>query len=303
MARAGATGEAAVREERPRLWVVVNADDLGLHPAVQRAVEAGAAAGVITSASLLANGPYLRQAVELAEAVDLGVHLNLLRGRPLSPPDELPGLVDGGGCFLGSYLRLWRRRCRGGLPLEAVEREWRRQVERVLELGVRPGHLDSEKHLHAWPELMPLAVRLARDYGIGWVRRPWEPVAWWRWDAGALRARLLALWCRRARADGVGFPRAVWGIADQGPRLSAGRFAAFVRRLGLESEPTPPVVEIACHPGLPRSGDPELPADYGPLRVPGLWRAESESLLSGAWPEVLAELGARLTTYREREAR
>lgn len=61
--------------------LVVNVDDVGLHPAVQRAVEACAAEGIVTSASVLANGPYVRDARSLT-GIGLGAHLNLLRGDP-----------------------------------------------------------------------------------------------------------------------------------------------------------------------------------------------------------------------------
>ena len=53
------------------MQVVVNVDDLGLHPAVRRAVEALAARGSVTSASVLANGPDVRAATRV-RGVSLG---------------------------------------------------------------------------------------------------------------------------------------------------------------------------------------------------------------------------------------
>ncbi|MFN9910300.1 MAG: ChbG/HpnK family deacetylase, partial [bacterium] len=51
--RLGGTG---LLVRRP-LQLIINVDDIGLHPAVRRAVEACAARGTVTSASVLANGP------------------------------------------------------------------------------------------------------------------------------------------------------------------------------------------------------------------------------------------------------
>ena len=80
----------------PRL--IVNVDDLGLHPAVRRAVEACAAQGTVTSASVLANGPD-QDAVRPYPGLTLGAHLNILRGAPLSPPREVASLVGENGLF------------------------------------------------------------------------------------------------------------------------------------------------------------------------------------------------------------
>src|SRR5262249_34645691 len=76
-----------------RARVVVNADDFGLCAAVNRAIGRAHEEGVLTSASLLANGPTFDEAVAIARArpsLGVGVHLNLLRGRPLA---RVPSLV------------------------------------------------------------------------------------------------------------------------------------------------------------------------------------------------------------------
>ncbi len=278
------------------MYVVINVDDLGLHPAVTRAVAAGAEAGVVTSASVLATGPCLEDALAL-DGVGLGAHLNILRGRPLSPAREVPSLLGPNRAFLGRYRALWLRHRAGKLNPDQVVLEWGRQVEKLLEAGVRLDHLDSEKHIHAWPGLWEPACRLARRFGIPWLRRPREPVPPLRWDRGALRARLLDHWCGRAPSGaGVSCPDLVWGIVDQGPRLSPQRFREFMAR---NRGPGVRVVEIACHAGRPRPGDPELPGDYGPMRVPAMWRAEWESLASGRWPRLWAEMGLRPVSYRD----
>ncbi len=277
------------------MFVVVNADDLGLHPAVERAVETLGGRGVLTSASLLANGPRTEPAARIT-SVALGVHLNILRGRPLLPVSRVGTLVTSEGRFLGSYLALARRAALRRLDLDQVEAEWAAQIERVRDLGVRPCHLDSEKHIHCWPRLMPIVCRLARRYNIGWVRRTVERGGA-RSGAALARVVLLRLWARAHRpCDGVHWPDAVWGIADQGARLVAERFVRYARRFSARS-----VVEIVCHPGHPRPDDPPLPADYGPMRVAEQWQAEFVALRDGGWPEALARCGGRLVSYRELE--
>lgn len=274
--------------------IVINADDLGLHPAVQRAVETLGRRGVLTSASLLANGRFVEDGARV-DCIELGVHLNILRGRPLLPMAEVGTLVDAGGRLPGSYVTLWRRQRLGRLNLEQVEAEWNAQVERVLDLGARPTHIDSEKHTHCWPSLMPIACRVARRYNIAWVRRTRERVSVLRWDAGGVRTRLLNFWARRhKKCAGVRWPDAVWGVADQAHRLEASRLDRYLQTL-----PDNALVEIVCHPGDPRPDDPPLDEEYGPMRVQSMWRAEFESLRDGSWIELLRDRRARLCGYGE----
>ncbi|MGE4553138.1 MAG: ChbG/HpnK family deacetylase [Desulfovibrionaceae bacterium] len=282
------------------LSVVINVDDLGLHPAVRRAVRELGAAGAVTSATLLANGPDLAEAARVTEA-DLGVHLNIMRGRPLSPPETIPSLVDGRGLFPGSFTAILKAYLTRRLDPAQAEAEWARQIERVLDLGVRPSHLDSEKHVHALPGLMAAVQRLARRYGVPWVRRQREAAPWTRWDKGGLRVRFLNLCALGHRPlPEVAWPDAVWGVADQGEALLPGRFEQAMQRLkAVRRGQTPAgiVVEIVCHPGRPEPGDPPLPAEFGPMRVAAQWRAEYDRLSDPGWSEALRRLGARAVGY------
>ena len=276
------------------MFVVINADDLGLHPAVERAVEALGRQGVLTSASLLANGPRVEAAARLT-TVAMGVHLNILRGRPVLAAERVGSLVTPEGRFLGNYVALGRRAALRRLDLEQVEAEWAAQIERVCDLGVRPSHLDSEKHIHCWPRMMPIVCRLARRYNVRWVRRTVERGVPMGSGSALARVFLLRWWARSHEvAEGVRWPDAVWGIADQGARLCVARFVRYARGL-----PAGAVVEIVCHPGDPRPGDPPLPADYGPMRVADQWQAEFAALREGSWPAVVARCGGRLVSYRE----
>ena len=124
------------------LEIIMNVDDLGLHPAVRRAVETCASLGTVTSASVLANGPDLA-AVRAIPGVSLGAHLNILRGAPLSPAHEVRSLVDKNGLFLGSAAKLaWRVAC-GALKRDEIRLEWSRQVALLREKGLTLSHVDG----------------------------------------------------------------------------------------------------------------------------------------------------------------
>src|ERR687896_2728566 len=89
--------------------LVVNADDFGISRGVNRGIVEAHRSGLVTSASLMANLPAAEDALTRAATcpdLGLGLHLTLSAGRPLSPPEQLPSLVDGTGalCVLGELL-------------------------------------------------------------------------------------------------------------------------------------------------------------------------------------------------------
>jgi chitin disaccharide deacetylase len=277
--------------------LILNVDDLGLHPAVTRAVIEGAKKGVITSASVLANGADVDHVAKLAtngafESLSLGAHLNILRGVPIAGPDKIPSLVGNDGLFLGSYTKLFNRYLLGRLDLREVELEFRAQIGKLRSLGIEISHLDSEKHIHAWPNLMRLVRRIARQEGVTWVRRPVEPTLPLDWSKNALKARLLGMWCGHHARDDIASTDAVWGIVDQGAP-SASRFE---RRLAAYSGAE--IVEAIIHPGLPEPGDPSLPQGYESMTASQRWLSESCSILEGGWPDMLRANGIVLTNFR-----
>lgn len=158
--------------------VIVNADDFGLS-ACENAVILGAfQAGLISSATAMANMPAFEAACVLARHPLLegriGLHFNLTYGRPLSQSIvQRPTFCDGAGAFDLNLRRsrLWLGRRDRHAVLEELEAQW----QRCLDNGLRPSHLDSHQHVHnIWPigEIVArfaarqgVPVRLARNLG------------------------------------------------------------------------------------------------------------------------------------------
>ena len=154
--------------------LIVNADDFGLTAGVNDAILDAHLRGVISSASLLANGQAFESAVMLARRaprLSVGIHLNLTEGKPLAPSAAVPSLIDGRGFFLRRPARLWLAKSFHRVNPGEIERECRAQIERVLAAGIAPTHIDSHKHVHALPFLGGMVMGLAREYGILAVRR------------------------------------------------------------------------------------------------------------------------------------
>jgi hopanoid biosynthesis associated protein HpnK len=159
--------------------LVVNGDDFGLTPGINTGVLHAHTRGILTSASLFANAPATHDAIAIARrtsTLSVGCHLTLVDGLPLSAASELPTLAPE-----GRFRRTWSEFIRdavfGRISLHEIEREVTAQVHRLAEAGVRVTHLDSHKHVHAYPPVFGIVVRVARLFGIRTVRVPYETPA------------------------------------------------------------------------------------------------------------------------------
>ena len=115
-------------------------------------------------------GPWFRELAEAAAAdpaLDVGIHLTLTsewrtcRWAPLSTTSRASGLLDGDGYFWPDVASL-----RAHLVPEAAEAEMRAQIERALQAGMAPTHLDAHMAAAMLPELLDAHVRLGREYGL-----------------------------------------------------------------------------------------------------------------------------------------
>jgi predicted glycoside hydrolase/deacetylase ChbG (UPF0249 family) len=153
--------------------LIINADDLGFAPGVNRGILEAHAAGTLSSASMMVNTPAFTEAAALvrdrAPQLGVGLHLNLLTGRPLS---IVPTLTDPRTGEFHSLGELARRAMIGRVSAGDVRRECDAQLAALSAEGIAPTHLDSHRHTHALPTILPAVLASARDAGIRIVRRP-----------------------------------------------------------------------------------------------------------------------------------
>lgn len=282
------------------MYVIITVDDLGLHPAVRRAVEKLSGKGVVTGASLVPTGADLEKAAEL-DGVRCGVHLDILRGRPLMHWQELNTLVDANGVFLGDPVKLFQLYAKGKVDHDQVRKEWSAQIERVMDLGIKPTHLSSHKHVHGWPTLTRMAGDLARRYGIPWVRKPMECTEVARLDKTGIEAKFASV-CNLFEREtaGVRWPDMLWDVHGTDMSFTATSFARYMRRFG-GGDHGDEVVEICCSPGVTVAGDPVIEKTYGATEIAAVWRHEYRSLAEDDWLETLEDLGLSLVGFDQVE--
>jgi len=227
--------------------VIINADDFGEAASIDRGIIACHQAGMVKSASLLANGDNLSAALqEAAElpGLGLGIHLTLVKGKPLSAAAKIPSLIFYQGNFAQGYLQFALRYFLGGIDIRQVEYEWERQREKLG--GTNLDHLDSHQHLHLLPALFNLVLKLADKWGIKFVRIPRENILLPIKQAEIMTSRTLNLFCRKAEKK---LQNTKIGSSDNffGSSFS-GKMVKPVWSALWENIP-PGLTEIMCHPG------------------------------------------------------
>ncbi|MBE7710759.1 MAG: ChbG/HpnK family deacetylase [Cyanobacteria bacterium SIG31] len=156
---------------------ILNADDFGLSKATNRAVIESYSGGILKSVSIIPNGAAFDEAINsiLPQCPELsvGIHLNITDGSSLC--EDLTTLTDTNWKFKNNY---WQLLLKAYNPkekefLEQVEREFRRQIEKVMS-KTKVTHIDSHQHIHSIPPIFNLVCRLAKEYGIKHVRTHFE---------------------------------------------------------------------------------------------------------------------------------
>ncbi|KIH77024.1 Predicted glycoside hydrolase or deacetylase ChbG, UPF0249 family [Geoalkalibacter ferrihydriticus] len=198
--------------------LIVNADDLGSGRLTDRAIFDCYRHGILTSASLLANGPTLAEAAREAFRLELpvGVHVNLSEGRSLS--GAIRGLTNAAGEFPGK-LAARRAFLRGQVSSADLEQEIAAQISRILELGLLPDHVDTHQHTCLFGCVGGALLEVIGCFGLRCLRLPspgeaaaGDPPGPLGMDM-ALYRRLAPSFHSQCRAAGVSTPEGLWGMS------------------------------------------------------------------------------------------
>lgn len=206
--------------------LIINADDYGISPAVTAGIAellamdcvSGATAMMCTQGSVEIQREFRDRVITRK----LGVHLQLSNGRPV--------LNNLNAAHTNSESGLFRSKDEFYLAQpDQVYEEWCAQIDLFISLyGHRPSHIDSHHGPHQEPELLPVYVAVANDYGV--AARP----------SGTETARLLAT-ANVAHADAV--------IGDW--TCSRRSILDLIKMASkIASKPTIDTIEVITHPGF-----------------------------------------------------
>ena len=270
--------------------LIVNADDYGRTPSVSRGICDAHLNGIVTTTTVMINlaGALedVRRGIECAPALAFGVHLNLTCGKPLTPPDRVPTLIDANGWFHGKDQIFSNPEM---LDLAEAKMEYKAQIERFLQTEMELDHLDSHHHLGiASTGLWNLLTELAIEYGCG-VRTSF-PMDILEEDLLALFPADMINFCRtqaKEQLDTLAIPHPDYFYAS-----FFGDGAVLDHLTKLLQELPDGVSEIMCHPGYSDESL-EQTSGYNRIREQELAVLTDQSALAA-----IASGNIELHTYR-----
>jgi len=256
-------GVASRQGDNMESILVVNADDFGLSESANTGILEAHTSGIVTSASLVVTTTALDHALNLAaHAPDLGLglHFSLSAGRSAAPHTAVPRLTDDDGYLACRFTSLFRSLCSGDKPaiLEQIGMELEAQIVRLLGLGIKPDHINGERHIHLLPGVIELVLDAAVRHGIGYVRviddvgfsyLKAKDVAMSVANGGFIKYALLRRLSRRVTGNGS---NPAFDNMHYASLLFTGRMDILLPRI--LNQPPPGVTEIAVHPGHPGTG-------------------------------------------------
>jgi chitin disaccharide deacetylase len=284
--------------------LIINADDFGLSPGVNRGILAAFRDGVLSSTTMLVNLAHFEDAVSLAlanRALPVGIHLSLLWGAPVSKPANVSSLVERDGRFPRSLAVLARRYFLGGLQMDHVRTEFNAQIRRFQQAGLTPTHVDSHKHVHCLPGILRALVDVAEEAGIRRVRVPYEQAVGASGTAGELdppprsinatiKSQIVGYLCRNGRT----------AVQRRGLR-STDHFVGIEYQDNLDEQTVRFILsnlregttELMCHPGY----DDDVAREYS--RTPPHRETELATLQARGVRDFLQARGIELISYND----
>jgi predicted glycoside hydrolase/deacetylase ChbG (UPF0249 family) len=155
------------------LRLMITADDCGLSHGIDRAAIDLHQAGMLSTASLITNFSGIEAAFERYSAypeIELGVHLNLSEGKPLTEAARRSQLVRHSGLFHDRFMLFARSFFPSQQLLSIMREELSAQMEVFAQAGIQPAHITTHHHFHSMPALRNIIKDLAQEYQVNWVR-------------------------------------------------------------------------------------------------------------------------------------
>jgi chitin disaccharide deacetylase len=285
--------------------VIINADDLGIHPSINAGILSAYRNGILTSCTMLVTTDFfedtLREFVR-SSALPIGIHLSLTLGKAVAPERAVPDLIDKEGNLRLSAAQLLFASfagSEGAKLLSQIRREFEAQLSRAHDGGLRPTHADSHQHVHMNPAIFAILESLLPRFGIDRIRFTRESFSWSALglDFPSVIRRLnpakWAILLLRARSI---TPRLLFNDEFFGVMYSGLMSKTALQRVLAKMSRTK-AVEISLHPGFPvPQGTKVYPsAAYNRFIASPARQLEHDLLVD---PEVAAALRYRGLTLR-----
>jgi chitin disaccharide deacetylase len=220
-------------------YLIVTADDFGLHESVNQAVEQASRAGILNAASLMVTAHATKDAVRRARLLPnlcVGLHVVLADGWSALDAQLIPEIADPTGRMHSDMFRRGVRFFFKSAARRQLEAEIRAQFAAFARTGLTLDHVNVHKHFHIHPTILSILLEVGRDYGMPAVRVPDEPFWFAARSAGilpglaqALLSPWIALMKHRLHRARIFHNDRIFGIAGSGAMDEAGLLAILAR--------------------------------------------------------------------------
>ena len=294
--------------------LIIHADDFGLTRTITDNILDCRRDGALSSLSVVPNGHAFEYAISRIRhdpSLRVAVHLNLVEGKPVSPPDKVEALVDENGDFHHSFLSIWKAYVFGSQKTRAklkeqVTLEIAAQLGRVRQaLGPkRPLHVDGHLHIHCIPFVFESLLAQRRDFDIEYIRIPREPLFFDfeslssvknYFGSNIVKHFLLKALSRRClrKIDGlkIQYPDYFVGVLFTG-NMTMSSIERALKRIGANAQKT---VEVLLHPGGASPEEAVFWASNAQLRdyyLSSMRRREKSVLLSDEFSSLVSRFQA-----------
>jgi len=150
-------------------------DDSGLSRGVDSAILQLYTQGIASAASIMPNMPQTETSFSRFAAhsnLELGAHLTLTQGKPLTSAITQTGLVAADGNFSGRMAILGSGLWVSAKDKAAIYTELDAQMAQFSQAGIDVAHITTHHHFHALPVYQKMVLSLAKSYAVEWVRNP-----------------------------------------------------------------------------------------------------------------------------------
>jgi hopanoid biosynthesis associated protein HpnK len=294
--------------------LIVNADDFGFTAGVNRGIVEAHRRGVVTSSTLMANGPAFLDALQLAPTMpqlSVGCHVVLIDGQPMLDPKTISSLVsrdasgrvgrDSGAARFRDGIRGFALRALAGrLDSHEIEAEATAQIRKLQAAGIAVSHLDTHKHTHLFPSVLRPLLKAGAACGVRALRNPFgprrplrssqilaRPGVWTRYAEMRVLQGFAGKFRAVVKKEGFATPDGTLGVEVTGI-LDETLFRAIASSI------PDGTWEFVCHPGY---NDADLGAAKTRLRASR--ETELHALTLPEARDTLSQAGIELISYRD----
>jgi len=149
-------------------FLIITADDFGASKNINEGIEIAADKKAITAISVLTNFseslPELKQLCESHPDIGIGVHLNIITGKPVLEAEQVPTLVNSSGRFYTIEELLPRIK---NISPDDLKRELRAQIIALTRANITLDHLsDQDGILSLYGPFFSILVDLAKEFNV-----------------------------------------------------------------------------------------------------------------------------------------